>query len=520
VDKKDLKTAKEIELVENDSQLKLADSSLTEDNTVKSDHTLGDVQTQKNIQFANEKQVNCDNISADTNNFAQPDHLIGKVIGGHYEIISKIGHGGMSTVYKAKHQLLTRDVAIKFLTVGRQLDGKAHQRFQEEARAAVGLQHSNICSTREFGINEDGTPYLVMDFLEGKSLGELIKQEEKLTQAQAIELMLGVCSGLKHAHESGVIHRDIKPANIIIAKDKNGSDVIKIVDFGIAKLIREDDSGPNLTQTGEVFGTPKYMSPEQCHGRKVDQRADIYALGCILYEMLSGQPPFNNESAIQILFAHVNNEPAALANDVSKDMKVIIDRCLQKEPASRYQTVSELMADLAAVKSGAPLIHGRLGKTSKAPHVALLLGVLTMLSVVVVMFAGFVINSQSANNFATEWETSHNKAISLRQSHDLAGAESQLEKCLEIAENSRNESLIGSALQELANVEEAQGKTAEAAAHKKTLDDKIKVNGTKKFLLTTAFALIGLGLMIFIGSIVLFSPSRNRVLKDVFFIRR
>ena len=136
------------------------------------------------------------------------------------------------------------------------------------------------------------------------------------------------------------------------------------------------------------------------------------------------------------------------------------------------------------------------------------------------MFAGLVINSQSANSFATEWETSHNKAISLRQSHDLAGEESQLEKCLEIAEKSRNESLIGLALQELANVEEAQGKTTEAAAHKKTLADKIKVTGNKKFFLATAFALIGIGLMIFIGSIVLFSPSRNRVLKDVFFIRR
>lgn len=520
MNKEDLKTAKEIELVENDSQPKLADSSLEEDNTVNSDHTLGLLQTEENIQFAQDKQVNCNNITAETHNFAQPDHLIGKVIGGHYEIISRIGQGGMSTVYKAKHQLLKRDVAVKLLKVGRQLDGKTHQRFKEEARAAVGLQHSNICSTREFGINQDGTPYLIMDFLEGTSLAELIKQEEKLSQSHVIELMLNVCSGLKHAHESGVIHRDVKPANIIIAREKTGSDAIKIVDFGIAKLITEDDSGPNLTQTGEVFGTPKYMSPEQCHGNKVDQRADIYALGCILYEMLSGQPPFNNDSAIQIMFAHINNEPAPLANNVSRDMKVIVDRCLQKEPSSRYQTVSELMADLSAVKNGKPLIHGLRGKRSKAPYPAAALGILTIVTLVALVFAGFEINRQSSNNFANQWETSHAKVISLRQSHDLAGEESQLEKCLEIAENSHNESLIGLALQELANVEEAQGKTAEAAAHKKSLTEKIKDTGTKKVFLGTAFMLISLGVMMLLFTMLMFSPSRNKVLKDVFFIRR
>ncbi len=511
MDKKDLKIAKEIELVESPSQPKDREG-LQANSRLEGDDPATNSEAPEHTRELTQGSPQTSQIQHSANS----DYLIGKVIGGHYEILSRIGQGGMSTVYKARHQLLKRDVAIKFLAVGRQFDGKAIQRFQEEARAAVGLQHSSICSTREFGINEDGIPYLVMDYVEGTSLGELLRQERTLSQPRTIELILGVCAGLQHAHESGVIHRDIKPANIIITKDKSGIETTKLVDFGIAKLIREDDSGPDLTQTGEVFGTPKYMSPEQCHGNKVDQRADIYALGCILFEMLTGQPPFNNESAIQILFAHINEEPPALGNSVSKDMQAIIDRCLQKDPSLRYQKIADLIADLDAVRDGEKPVHAQPRKPAK-PRVAVVLAtVFTLITIFAVLLSSLAMNRRADNNFTNQWESAHTTALQYRRAKNLAAEETQLEKCLKLAQESRNDSLISVTLQELSNVEESLGKTQDAEAHRKTLTNKIKVGGLSKLFIMAAFSLIGVGIAIFVASLILFGKNKNATLRDVF----
>ncbi|MBC7996675.1 MAG: serine/threonine protein kinase [Leptolyngbya sp.] len=340
---KKLKTANEIELVDSSSAESADKIQSPRDANFESqpfDNTLESNQAGDETSLAQESPKEMASFIKANRTAPQEDNLVGKIIGGHYEILAFIGQGGMSRVYKAKHLLLKRYVAIKLLAFDRQFDSRSLARFQKEAEAAIELQHLNICSTREFGVNEEGSPFLVMDYLEGTSLADILSNETHLPQQRALDIMEGICAGLEHAHAAGVIHRDIKPANIILAKDKSGSEAVKIVDFGIAKLIREDESGPDLTQTGEVFGTPKYMSPEQCLGKKVDQRADIYALGCIFYEMLSGFPPFCNDSSIQILFAHVNDEPASLKPSCGKQVQAVLDRCLKKDASQRYLNVS------------------------------------------------------------------------------------------------------------------------------------------------------------------------------------
>ena len=444
------------------------------------------------------------------------DRLVGKVVGGHYQILSYLGEGGMSRIYKAKHLHLNKEVAIKFLAVGRQFDAKSIARFQKEANAASELQHPSICSTREFGVDENGIPYLVMDYVEGISLSELLWKERTVQPPQAIDIMIGVCRGLEHAHQQGVIHRDIKPANIILTKDRSGLDAVKLVDFGIAKLIRDDESGPDLTQTGEVFGTPKYMSPEQCLGKSVDQRADIYALGCIFYEMYAGRAPFYNESALQILFSHINDHPQEIIDKCGKNVQAILDRCLQKDPARRYQRVSELLADLEAVRAGRPPVYAQY-KTSLDPKTIISMVILTVtMSVIIFAFTTLTSTHQKTMSDTASWEAAHSKAVEYRTRNKFIAAEPALEESLAIAKNSRNESLIALTLQELSDVETALGKTHQAAEHKKSLTSKIKVNSISNLFMGLAFLLIALGSVIAISAFLLFGKSNQAIVSEFF----
>lgn len=205
---------------------------------------------------------------------ASPSEQIGKIVAGKFEILSVIGTGGMSEVYKAKHLVLNKMIALKILQAERLKDPRDVQRFQQEALAATSLSHPNIGTVREYGLNEDTYPYIVMDFIEGVPLSVLIKKENP-TPERALKIASGVCRGLEHAHSHGVIHRDIKQENILVSKDVDGSDLPVIVDFGIARLIVDQEKATRLTQTGEVFGTPSYMSPEQALGLPLDGRSDI-----------------------------------------------------------------------------------------------------------------------------------------------------------------------------------------------------------------------------------------------------
>lgn len=292
--------------------------------------------------------------------------IVGSVFHEHYQIVEPLGSGGMSTVFKARHLLLDRDVAIKLLLPNVSDKEKSIMRFQQEAKAAADLQHQNICSVREFGIDQ-GRPFLVMDYVEGESLADMIANHGSVEPDRAIEIVTQICEGLSYAHSRNIIHRDVKPANILLEVDQSGTARAKIVDFGIAKILREDQSGPNLTQTGEVFGTPMYMSPEQCRGEKIDVRTDIYSIGCVLYELLAGKPAFRGESTVETLLKHINEAPPKLSGSgVHSEMNAVVQCCLSKNPDDRYRSIEDLSRDLTLVKENRSAEKAReLGSASK-----------------------------------------------------------------------------------------------------------------------------------------------------------
>lgn len=276
------------------------------------------------------------------------DSLIGKTLQGKYEIQSRLGAGGMSVVYKALDRSLERTVAVKVLSFRKSDNTNEIMRFKQEAVAISRLEHPNIVKIHAYEIPLDSPPFMVMDYIEGKALSDVIAQEGKLEEKRAINLLIQIARAVEHAHENGVVHRDLKPANILIAKGQDGSEQVKIVDFGIAKLNADGGTaGLNLTQTGEVFGSPLYMSPEQCSGQKPDQRSDIYGLGCVMFEMLSGHPPFEGNTAVQTIQMHLNDEPASLIGkrkDLVQGLALdsIMLKALAKDPARRFQNMNEL----------------------------------------------------------------------------------------------------------------------------------------------------------------------------------
>jgi tRNA A-37 threonylcarbamoyl transferase component Bud32/tetratricopeptide (TPR) repeat protein len=277
------------------------------------------------------------------------DENIGKVLGGVYRIQAPLGAGGMSVVYKAEHLLLQRIVVIKFIAHERTADAKAVMRFAQEAKAAAMLSHPNVVATREFGVAEDGRPYIVMDYVDGIPLSTLIEKQSPLRPERAIELVLQMCEGLGHSHEKGIVHRDIKPANIIIESEGGERETVKIVDFGIAKNTMQP--GQALTQTGEVFGSPLYMSPEQCRGQSVGAQSDIYSLGCVLAEMLTGNPPYQGNSAFETILLHMTGEPPEFTN-LPPDLENIVLKALERDTSKRYQTIADLQRALESANLG------------------------------------------------------------------------------------------------------------------------------------------------------------------------
>lgn len=265
----------------------------------------------------------------------------GFLIAGKFEIIEKLGEGGMATVYRARQHNLGRDVAIKVLHEHLEKDVVTARRFDKEAKAVAALKHHNLVGVVDNGV-VDGHSYLVMDYIQGTRLTELIAREQ-ITWEQFKQLASQLCAGLAHAHHHGLVHRDLKPSNIMLTSE-NGVQTAKIVDFGIVKTTTEDLSDP-VTQTGEIFGTTYYMSPEQCQGFPVDHRSDIYSLGCVFFQMLTGEMPFVGASPIATVMKHLNDDVPKLGrDDIPPHMQKVIDRAMAKDPADRFQTVDELLA--------------------------------------------------------------------------------------------------------------------------------------------------------------------------------
>ncbi len=289
--------------------------------------------------------------------------LTGTTLARNYEILALIGSGGMSVVYKARHKLMKSLAAIKMLHAHLLSHQKTLQRFQQEAQAVKTLSHPNIVYVSDFGVTDDGQPYLVMDYLEGISLSELIRRQGKVEVERALHILTQTCDALSHAHGKGIIHRDLKPSNIMLVRQEADNDFVKIVDFGIAKLGEETQQGQHLTQTGEVFGSPPYMSPEQCLGSKLDARSDVYSFGCVMYEALTGLAPFKGESSLATMHKHLNDTPqplslAGLDPRLAARLDAIVFKCLEKEPDKRYQTMQDVRAQLLQLQEGGKIGRG------------------------------------------------------------------------------------------------------------------------------------------------------------------
>jgi tRNA A-37 threonylcarbamoyl transferase component Bud32 len=269
-----------------------------------------------------------------------------RLLSNRYRVEQFIGQGGMASVYRGTDRVLGRKVAIKVLAEQLARDPSFVRRFRREAQAAAGLNHPGIVSVFDTG-SDDGIHYIVMELLEGRTLEQITRAEGRLSPERAVEVAGGVCAGLSAAHDRGLVHRDVKPANVMICPD--GS--VKVMDFGIARAITSN----TLTQTAVTLGTATYLSPEQAQGDPVDLRSDIYSLGVVLYELLTGQPPFTADSAVAVAYKHVREQPPApstLNPDVGPALEGVVLRAMAKDPAHRYQSAGDLGRDLERTRLG------------------------------------------------------------------------------------------------------------------------------------------------------------------------
>ncbi len=280
----------------------------------------------------------------------------GVIVEDRYQIVRHLADGGMGSVFEARQIEIDRKLVLKFLHSEYLADSDWLQRFQREAKILSRLSHPNIVTFYGYGLHNKTTPYLALEYIEGKSLREVVNQRQRLTPELTISLAIQLCNALDYAHSLGVLHRDLKPNNIMIIDQNNFA--CKILDFGLAGLIGEGTlADQGLTSTGSLLGTAYYMSPEQCQAVKLDGRADQYSLGCMLYECLQGQPPLIAESMIGLLHLHVNERPRPLTDQSGAEalpdgLANAIFRCMAKDPSERYSSMAHLRADLVLCADG------------------------------------------------------------------------------------------------------------------------------------------------------------------------
>jgi serine/threonine protein kinase len=292
--------------------------------------------------------------------------LIGQRLGGRYLIEAPLGSGGMSVVYKGKQEAIDRTVAIKTLKLDLCSEPIILQRFEREVKGLSRLNHPNIVTVYDCIISPQGQPYVIMDYIDGESLEDAIKREKVIEPGRTIKLFMQVCQALEHAHRNGVVHRDIKPGNIMLAKGSGNTDIVKVVDFGLAKLM---ENTQRLTSTGQLWGSAPYMSPEQCLANEeipIDHRSDIYSLGVVLYESLTGKDPYWSSDLMQTISNHVNIMPPPLKEtnpdlNIAPALEAVVFKALEKAPANRFQSMQEFREALE--HAGAPML-----KAEEARH--------------------------------------------------------------------------------------------------------------------------------------------------------
>lgn len=319
-----------------------------------------------------------------------------KILGARYQLGAMIGTGGMADVYIAQDQRLSREVAVKILRSDLAKDPTFVSRFRKEAKAAAGLNHPGIVAVYDSG--EDPAPYIVMELVSGHTLRELIHGGERLQLSRALEIGAGILEALDYSHQRGIVHRDIKPANVMIT-DKGD---VKVMDFGIARAM--DDLGATLTSTWNVVGTAQYLSPEQALGEVADAPTDIYSTGCLLYELLTGRPPFSGETPVSIAYQHVSGAltPARQVQpDLPESVEVVLAVALAKKPEDRYASANAMLQDINKIRAGQN-ISTKVARAPLASRRTVIVSSLVVLSIGVAAVLGLSLNGGSAPSLGNE----------------------------------------------------------------------------------------------------------------------
>ncbi|RAY14642.1 Stk1 family PASTA domain-containing Ser/Thr kinase [Actinomadura craniellae] len=278
-----------------------------------------------------------------------------RLLGGRYELDGVIGRGGMAEVYRARDLRLDRIVAVKTLRSDLARDPTFQARFSREAQSAASLNHPSVIAVYDTGedrIGDTPVPYIVMEYVDGHTLRDLLRENRRLRPERAMEITDGILRALDYSHRGQIIHRDIKPANVMLTRNHE----VKVMDFGIARAM--DDSAATMTQTAQVIGTAQYLSPEQARGERVDARSDLYSTGCVLYELLTGRPPFTGDSPVSIAYQHVREEPippSQIDHEIPQWLDAIVLKAMAKDPNQRYQSATEFRADLQRALQGMPV---------------------------------------------------------------------------------------------------------------------------------------------------------------------
>lgn len=328
------------------------------------------------------------NLGGQPSEFTDAEQRLARLLGDQYELIRRIGSGGMGAVYKADHKQLDQLVAVKIVRDTAGDDANSIKRLKNEAQALAALDHPNIVKVFNLQLLEGQDCALIMEYVEGRDLATVFKDEGQLRPGRLRHLLAQCASALEEAHRQGIVHRDLKPANILVVVDESGSEKVKILDFGLAKLA--DTANQKLTRTGSIMGTPAYMSPEQCLAQSVDGRSDIYSLGCVFYEALSGKPPFEGDSAFDVMIKHTNERvPKPETYDAS--FVAIIEKCTQREPSQRFQSATQIIEALKTpvfrLENVAPREKVSAVRSKRAVVVAALVAVLVCILFAVWYFA-------------------------------------------------------------------------------------------------------------------------------------
>lgn len=276
------------------------------------------------------------------------DQFIGKRLSARYHITEKIGEGGMGTIYLAEDERLDKKVALKILAASFAGKSSMGERFIQEAKVVTRIEHENVVDVTDLNVTEEGVPYFVMEYLKGNDLSDVMSSEGPLSWERSKNILMQICRGLEAAHKKGIVHRDMKPGNVFMAERDEEADFVKILDFGIAKLLKEAGGDKKqMTLAGSLMGTPDYMSPEQIHGLEVDHKSDVYAVGVIMYEMLCGCVPFEGDSVMEIFEKHVKEVPIPPSEKrpdlgIPRDVEAVIMKALEKNPRRRFSTIKQM----------------------------------------------------------------------------------------------------------------------------------------------------------------------------------